>query len=220
MITRKRLLREFAADVRGSLTVEAVLAFPMLVWAATAAYTFYDAYRAQNATYRANYTISDMLSRETNAVNANYMNGLFKVYRYMTLADQADSWIRVSIVHCVSGCADKVNRNLDLDWSFGVNGARALNDSDFDLYDAYVPLLAQGDRLILMETSMQYKPPFSSALLSFPERPLVSHVVTRPRFAPLITWDHSYDAGSGGNHSDNSTDTALYDDDPDLPPDT
>ena len=219
MNTLIRRLKTLMTAAGGGVSVEAVLVFPILVWLATAMYTFYDVYRAQNATYRANYTISDMLSRETNAIDANYVNGLYKVFRFMTLASP-DSWIRVTVLHCVSACDDKPNRNLDLDWSFGVNGARPLNDSDFVHYDLHVPLVAQGNRLILMETSMHYDPPFSKALAGFSERELVSHVVTRPQFAPLLVWDHSYDTGSGGNHSDNSEDHASYDDDPYLPPDS
>ena len=201
-----RLCRKFRSDQTGSMAVEAVFAFPLLLWAATATYTYFDAFKAQNATYRANYTISDMLSRETNSVDYNYINGLFKVYRYMTLADEDDSWIRVSQLQCFSDCADEDIRVLTFDWSRGVNGARDLTNLDFDYYADKIPLLAQGDRLILIETSLKYKPPFANALVSFPERNLVSHVVTRPRFAPQIIWDPAYDPSDGGSHADGSDD--------------
>lgn len=193
----------FRSDQKGSLSVEAVFAFPMLLWAATATYTFFDAYKAQNASYRANYTISDMLSRETDAIDWNYLNGIYKVYRYMTFAPVDDSWIRVSVVQCLDDCEDGENRELEMEWSHGANGARSLTDVDFAFYNDLIPLLAQSDRLILVETSMNYKPPFASALVSFAERDLVSHVVTRPRFAPQLLWDDAdYDPNSGGGHDD------------------
>lgn len=204
-----RFCRKFRSEQSGSMSIEAVFAFPMLLWAATATYTFFDAYKAQNATYRANYTISDMLSRETNSVNANYMNGLFKVFRFMTLADANESWIRVSELQCVSGCTDEETRVLEFEWSHGVNGARNLTNADFAFYGNKIPLLAQGDRLVLIETSMNYKPPFANSLVSFPERNLVSHVVTRPRFAPQILWDPSYDPSDGGTHADGSEDDSV-----------
>jgi len=206
-----RLCRKFRSEQSGSMSVEAVFAFPMLLWAATATFTFFDAYKAQNATYRANYTISDMLSRETNAVNANYMNGLFKVFRFMTLADANDSWIRVSELQCVSNCTNEEERVLNFEWSHGVNGARNLTNADFDFYASKIPLLAQGDRLVLVETSMNYQPPFAKSLVSFPERDLVSHVVTRPRFAPQIIWDPNYDPSDGGTHADGSEDDSGVD---------
>ena len=206
-----RFYRRFRSEESGSMSVEAVFAFPMLLWAATGTYTFFDAYKAQNATYRANYTVSDMLSRETAAINANYIAGLYKVYRFMTTAPE-DSWIRVSQLVCVSDCADEEARVLEFDWSHGVNGARSLTDADFDFYADKVPLLAQSDRLILVETSTNYVPPFTNLLLSmFPERRMESHVVTRPRFAPQLIWDPAYDTSDGGHDDGSDTDDGAVD---------
>ena len=181
--------RYFRTDQRGSLSVEAVLAVPMLFWAATATFTFYDAFKAQNASYRANYTISDMLSRETDAIDQSYLDGLHKVFRYMTHTGPEDSWIRISVVRCSSLCADEDNRVLSFDWSKGASGARDLTDTDLLFYRTIIPLMATGNRLILVETSREYLPPFANALVSFAARDLVSHVVTRPRFAPRLCWE-------------------------------
>ncbi len=194
--------KSFRSEQSGSASVEAVFAFPILLWAATGTFTFFDAYKAQNATYRANYTISDMISRETKSIDYNYVNGLFKVYRYMTFAETEDSWIRVSQLQCVSQCNDEENRLLTFDWSRGVNGARDLTNADFEFYADKIPLLAQSDRLVLVETSLNYKPIFNNFLVDFPERDIESYVVTRPRFAPQILWDPAYDLSDGGSHQD------------------
>jgi len=195
---------KFRSDQKGSLSVEAVFAFTMLLWAATGTYTFFDVYKAQNASYRANYTISDMLSRETDSIGTAYMNGMFKVYRYMTKADVNNSWIRISQVQCLDDCDDGDARELEMEWSHGANGARDLTAADFAFYNNLIPLLAQSDRLVLVETSMLYSSPFSSSLVSFPDRDLVSHVVTRPRFAPQLIWDDTgYTPNPGEGHDDN-----------------
>ncbi len=178
-------------DERGSLSIEAVFAFPMLFWAATATFTFFDAYKAQNTSYRANYTISDMLSRETDPVNQAYLDGLHKVFRYMTHSGPETTWIRVSVVRCKANCNDQNKRQLEWVWSKGTNGARSLTALDIDFYRDKIPLMAFGDQLIFVETSRQYKPPFANGLVSFAERNLVSHVVTRPRFAPQLLWSNS-----------------------------
>lgn len=199
-----RLYKRFRSEESGSMSVEAVFAFPMLLWAATGTYTFFDAYKAQNATFRANYTVSDMLSRETTAIDGNYVAGLYKVYRFMTGAPE-DSWIRVSQLVCVNDCDDEEARELEFDWSHGMNGARNLTDADFDFYASKIPLLAESDHLILVETSTHYKPPFTNLFLNmFPERRLESHVVTRPRFAPQLIWDPQYDTSLGSGHDDGS----------------
>lgn len=134
------------------------------------------------------------------------MTGLYKVYRFMTLADAENSWIRISQLQCQSNCTDEATRVLSVDWSHRVNGARNLTDVDFDFYQDKIPLLAQSDRLVLIETSLNYKLPFAKSLISFPERNPVSHVVTRPRFAPQIIWDPNYDPSDGGGHEDGSDD--------------
>ncbi len=184
----RRFLRR---DERGSLSIEAVFAFPMLFWAATATFTFFDAYKAQNTSYRANYTISDMLSRETDPVNQAYLDGLHKVFRYMTHSGPETTWIRVSVVRCKSNCNNATTRQLEWVWSKGTNGARSLTTADIDFYQDKIPLMAFGDQLIFVETSRQYVPPFANGLVSFAERNLVSHVVTRPRFAPQLLWSNS-----------------------------
>lgn len=191
-----KFFRQFRSEQNGSLSVEAVFAFPLLLWAATASYTFFDAYKAQNASYRANYTISDILSRETESVDSAYLEGLLRVFRFMTSGDASTTWIRVSVVQCTANCTDEANRVLEFDWSHGANGARSLTAIDFNHYGSKIPLFPIGDKLILVETSLDYKPPFSNALVSFPERKLVSHVVTRPRFGPQLLWAGS---GSGGS---------------------
>ncbi len=181
-----RMRRFLRKDERGSLSVEAVFAFPMLFWAATATFTFFDAFKAQNTSYRANYVISDMLSRETASIDHNYIEGLHRVFRYMTHSGVENSWIRVSEVTCTANCNDEATRILKWDWSEGVNGARDLTSADLTFYRSQIPLMAYGDHLILVETSREYKPPFAQALTSFAARDIVSHVVTRPRFAPKL----------------------------------
>ncbi len=202
----KNPFRKFFRDQKGSLAVEAVFAVPMLFWAATATFTFYDAYKAQNASYRANYTISDMLSRETLPINQSYLDGIHRVFRYMTHAGSETSWIRLSVVTCTDFCASEQNRVLNFDWSKGAAGARSLTAADLLAYRSVIPLMATGNRLILVETSRQYVPPFANALVSFAERDLVSHVVTRPRFAPQLCWITCVSGGgSDGDDGDGSS---------------
>lgn len=190
----KSIFKKFRSDSDGTISIEAVLMFPMLLWVATATYTYFDVYKVQNATYRANYTVSDMLSRETNAIDADYTDGLFKVFRYMTNATVANSWMRISVVNCLSDCGTDA-RVLDFDWSHGVNGAEDLEDVDMPYVDDVIPLFSEGDRLILVQTSTEYDPPFSSALTGFASRTIKTDIVTRPRFAPLLVWDTADDGG-------------------------
>ena len=68
-------LRDFARDIRGSLTVEAVVMFPMLFWAMLSMLVFFDAYRQNSLNVKAAFTIGDMISREVDPINAAYLDG-------------------------------------------------------------------------------------------------------------------------------------------------
>ena len=189
----QKAFRFFKADQRGSLSIEAVIALPMLFWAATATFSFYDAYKMQNSIFRANYTIGDMLSRETEAVDQAYLEGLGKVFKYMTSNRGESSWIRVTVVKCKKKCkkTDKSLRTMKVVWSHSTGGARKLNNTDFAFYNTRIPLVARGDKLILVETSRQYAAPFNQALVGFMSRDMVAHSVTRPRFAPQLKWTNN-----------------------------
>jgi len=182
-----RSVRGFLGDQKGTLSVEAAIVMPLLFWAITATFTFFHGYKAQTSAYRANYTISDILSRETVQIGQGYLDGLHNVYQYMTLARTEGTWLRLSVVRCLADCTTSA-RDLDIMWSRTTNGARELENADISFWKPKVPWVPKGDSLILLETSSNYSPPFTNFLLSFPDRTLVSHSVTRPRFAPQLLW--------------------------------
>jgi len=181
-------LSKFLADTKGSLSVEAVFAVPLLMLGIIATFTFFDVFKTQNATYRANYTVSDMLSRQTDMIDADYLAGMYKVFKYMTRASNSNSWMRVSVVTCTSKCADP-DRVLQWDWSHGMNGSIDLTPADLPAYESIIPKFAFGDRLILVETQQDYSPPFPHFFTAFGVQNLQSEVVTRPRFAPQLLYD-------------------------------
>ena len=190
----KNPFRPFSEDQRGSLSVEAVLILPILFWAICATYTFFHAFKVQNAANRANYTISDILSRETDLVNADYINGLHNLYEYMSRNRDGGTWIRVSVVTCRTRC-DKENRQLVMEWSQATGSATAYGSSDIGSLEQYIPQLPKGDSLTMVETSSDYEPMFQGIVPNFGSRKLVSQSVTRPRFTQQLVWDD----GSGGS---------------------
>ena len=164
--------RGFWGEQKGSLSVEAAIVMPLLFWAITATFTFFHAYKAQTGAYRANYTISDILSRETSQIGPGYLSGLHNVYQYMTLAQTEGTWLRLTVVRCLDKCTQD-DRELDIMWSRSTNGARQLANVDVDFWEPKVPWVPKGDSLILLETSSNYEPPFTNFLLSFPSRTLL-----------------------------------------------
>lgn len=175
-------LRAFRNDLRGSLSVEAVLIFPLLMWAYAAMFVYFDAFRAQNTNLKAAYTISDMVSRETNGVSANYIEGLNTVFDYLTKSTEP-TWVRVTIVYCDQDCYDPA-RVLKKDWSYATDGKPKLTDADVQgSYDSKIPILPLGERLIMVETFVDYQPAFNVGLDGFT---FENFVATRPRFAGQV----------------------------------
>lgn len=183
--------RRFGRDEGASLSVEAALIAPLLFWAFLATYTYFDLYRVKNLSLKANYAISDLLSRETNVIDSNYITGAKNLFRYLTKSDSS-AWVRVSVVHCVDGCAVKGGdntgpRELSADWSRATDGIATFSDADInDQFDSIIPLLAAGERVIIVETTMDYQPAFSPTLTGIGDQTFNDIVMTRPRFASQL----------------------------------
>ena len=49
-------------------------------------------------------------------------------------------------------------------------------------------MMAQGDRVIMVETSVQYTPPINPVLTGVTAREIYDITMTRPRFSPQLCW--------------------------------
>jgi len=189
-ILSRRLAAPFARfhrDEEASLSVEAVLVLPLLLWAFAASYAFFDIYRVRSLALKGNYAISDLLSRETEAIDQDYLDGMERVYRYLTSSDQ-NSWIRVTVVHCTANC-DQDSRTLEADWSEATGGVATYSNADvMTKLNPLVPWMVQGQRVIVMESSMHYEPPLSQALVGLGQSTFFDTVLTRPRFSEQVCW--------------------------------
>ena len=177
-------LARFARDTHGGLTVEAVLALPMLTFLYASSFVWFDAFRSQNTNLKATYTISDMISRETLPLTDNYLNGIHMVFDY--LADSAaPSQVRITTVKCTEDC-DKDSRKLEVCWSWATSGKTPHTEASFDAMEASIPVMPIGDTVVVAETFMLYRPWFEVGL---PEMTMDNFIVTRPRFAPQINYN-------------------------------
>ena len=96
----KRFFKKKMRDERGSVSVEAILMFPLLIWAYMGMYVFFEGLRESNINLKATYTVADVLSRFTDedvAVTEEYMDGLHAVYNWMSRSINP-VFMRVSVV--------------------------------------------------------------------------------------------------------------------------
>jgi len=184
----------FARDEGASMSVEAALIAPLLFWGFLATYTYFDVFRVRNVSLKSNYAISDLLSREQQEVNADYIDGVAHLFRYLTHSDSS-AWIRVSVVYCEDGCAVSGGENtgprtLAADWSHASDGISTFSDQDInDNFDEIIPLMAAEERVIIVETSMPYDTPFAPELTGIGDRTFNDIVITRPRFSSKLCWE-------------------------------
>lgn len=173
----------FARDEEGGLSIEAVFALPMLVWAITATFVFWDAFKTMNISQKATYTVADMLSREVAPINDNYMTSMHEIYDFLS-GDAGANAIRVSVVTLTTNTTTNTDE-LQLVWSEGVN---VPGYNDLAIIQDRLPSLSLGEQIIVVETEQEWAPAFAVGLASYRFREVA---LARPRFAPQLVWDNS-----------------------------
>ena len=185
---RISLTKRYARDEKGSISIEAVLAFPMLVWAITATFVFWDAFKTLNVSQKATYTVADMLSREKQAIDADYMTSMHELYDF--LSDGGDNALRVTVVKMSEDPTTNV-KTLEMEWSEGVGGL--VGHANLDLIRDRIPDMADGDFLIVVESEQEWTPAFTVGLASYRFREVA---LARPRFSPQLVWASTATGGA------------------------
>lgn len=175
-------LRRFHRDESAVVAVESIIMLPMLFWGFVAMFTFFDAYRQTSINVKAAYTISDMISRETLALNPAYMTGAHNLLELLTRSSEPTR-LRVTIARWNAN-----NRIYVLDWSQTKGNVLPMTNTQVRDLANRLPLMVHDERIIIVETWSSYLPPFKVGL---EEQDLYNFVFTRPRFAPQVLWSSS-----------------------------
>ena len=195
-----RLLQEIkrtARDERGSFSVEAILMFPLLVWAFVAMFVFFEGLRESNINLKAAYTVSDLLSRETELIDQAYLDDMKDVYAWMSRS-RNEVQMRVTVVRY-----DAVNdRHVNI-WSRGVNGKPDLTQEGVtEKLTPHIPIMADASTTIVVETWALYDPIMDIGLT---DTEIHNVIVTSPRFSEQLMFAGVGD-GTGSNHDDDTGD--------------
>ena len=171
----------FVAGERGSVTVEFVIMKPLIFWAFMALFVFFDGYRQSSINLKAAYTISDILSRETDVVDDEYIDTMQSLFKFLT-RDGSEASLRVSVVRW-----DNNDERYYVDWSQvrDWSGETAWTDGSISQIESRLPVMAHMQRAILVETRNTYSPIFKVGL---GEQELKNFVFSSPRFAPQVVW--------------------------------
>lgn len=205
---RQRLKHFFRDSESGSFSIEAVLMFPLLVWAFVAMYVYFEALREQGINQKAAYTIGDLLSREEEKIDMAYLEGMHGIFEWLTRT-QSDVAIRVSVVRFDDNDTESTGDDFhDLVWSRAVGGDKAdLEQADVaGQLTPYVPIMANNSTAIIVETWATFEPVLEIGLQ---DTELTNIVVTSPRFSGQLKLE-GVDEGDGTEHDD-GTDTEAPD---------
>ncbi|WP_296761735.1 hypothetical protein [Sediminimonas sp.] len=175
----KTFLRGFRDETRATVAVEAVVILPMLFWAYMAMFVFFDAYKQVSINQKATYTIGDVLSRETTAINNAYLDGIDNMFKFLVRADST-ARLRVTVVRW-----DEKKGKFRRDWSKTRGDVTPLSAAQVTEMEDALPVMPDGERIIVVETWSRYTAPFNVGILS---QDLHNRVFTRPRFAPKLVW--------------------------------
>lgn len=178
----KRLLTRalrFRTSETGSFSIEAVLVLPLLAWSILSAFSYFDGLRQNNINIKAAHTLSDMLSRETVPIDAEYMDGMQRVLDFLT-GQRYDTALRISVFSY-----DGKDEEFDLQWSQATNGTPALTPDTQDLIEARLPLTAAGDTIIAVETWIDYRALYTYGL---DDTVLYQFAATRARYVPQLLY--------------------------------
>jgi hypothetical protein len=170
--------RRFARSEDGTIITETIVIMPILIWAYLAMFVYWDAYRTKNTMIKSSYTVADMISRRLEPVDANYVTGLKTVFDYILNTDE-DTGMAVSSVEWIAA-----QNRYAVQWSSARGeGLEPLTDAMLiDMVDQ-LPLMSDGDTVIVMQTRVHYVPPFfePSFWLTVEETNFDNFIVTRPR---------------------------------------
>lgn len=173
-----RLTERFRNDETGTIMAEAVLVLPFMLWSYLALFVYWDSYRSVNTVQKSAYTISDMISREMVSVSDAYINGMDSMLEYMIDQDQ-DAKLRVTSITW-----SELNNRYEVHWSRSPNNAMpVLTTGSLTTISGRLPVMADGDFIVLVEVEVGYTPSFNVGL---GDQVNTQFIATRPRFQRCV----------------------------------
>ncbi|KIN63973.1 hypothetical protein Z946_2856 [Sulfitobacter noctilucicola] len=176
----KSRLSGFGRNEDGTIALEAMIVLPVMFWAFLSMFSIFDAFRTYSINQKAAFTIGDSISRETAPLDQAYLTGTLQLFEYLSQS-QGQSALRVS-----SLWYDAAQDRFFADWSKSNGTVAELSSDDVETWQTKLPVLPDGERIMLVETWSEYDPPFATGL---ERREITNFVFTRPRFAPRVCWE-------------------------------
>lgn len=168
-------IRRFGKQEDGLVMTEFLIMLPLLVWTFMALFIYWDAFRMINQAQKASYSISDLISRQSN-IDATFVNGTQTVMEYFVGNSPA---IRVRITSAKYN--ETTNRYTVLFSRSPGNRMPQLTNTNVNqtAFRARLPITANQHSVVIVETEVSYTPGFE---VGIPAHTFDNFIVTRPRY--------------------------------------
>lgn len=199
-------LKGFRRSETGSVTIEAAIYIPLMLFVFALIYVFFDAYRQKTVNIKAAYTISDLISRETAALDDDYIDGLQNLAQLLVRNNTPLS-MRISVVRWDTGDPDlDSDDRYYVDWSVERGShVNVWTDATIEEVADRLPNMPNQERVILVETWNDYNPLFDVGIPAFE---IQNFVFSRPRFATQVAYE-GMNPSDGSTHDDGVSEEIL-----------
>lgn len=194
LFTLPACLRKFRKDERGTMTMEFAIIAPLLFTVLIAGFEFFDAFKSYSRAAKTTYTIADIISRQ-DEIDDTYIHDLHKLMDALMPWLNEDKVLRVTSITYSAADGYEVAWSKHSDKTFSMDTSLSLDASSMlsFQYSSILPVVADGDSIILVETEV----PHRTLISMFGLHDLVwkNEIAIRPRFASTIN-DVTVSAGS------------------------
>ncbi|NOD74976.1 MULTISPECIES: TadE/TadG family type IV pilus assembly protein [unclassified Ruegeria] len=179
----KKRVQAFKEDESGILTVEALMIFPLLLWTVTFSFTAFEGFRQSASNQKAAYTVSDLISRESQEVTDIYIDSLQELMGRM-INNRSDVDVRISLLRY-----EEDEDRHDVRWSTARGYDWVWDDTNVEELKDRLPPMPDQDTIILVETSNEYIPMFKPGWDFATGITFENFIFTSPRFAGKVACD-------------------------------
>jgi hypothetical protein len=187
-------LRAFGRDESGVMLAEFLILIPLLIWGFIALVVYWDVFRTINASQKAAYSISDLLSRQEVVTEEFATTGLFEVLQFLN-PGALQPRIRITSFEYDEGAPEADINTWGPDDKYTLLWSRVTGgDADFKPYvendlqpmrNTIIPIMDDGKGAILVETWVDYTPRFDIGVLNaapgLTEQTFTENIVTFAR---------------------------------------
>ncbi|WP_170558104.1 TadE/TadG family type IV pilus assembly protein [Ruegeria atlantica] len=187
----RHLIGNFSGEENGNLSLESALIIPMLVWSVTLTYTYFDGFVESTANLKAAYTVSDLISRESeNEITDTYAESMYSIYNRM-VRDNSTLKMRLSVIQYFAEDVDAgTEERYNVEWSTACGFDGTWTNDNLDPLIEKLPAMANADSMIIVETTKPYVPILDTDWLDR-DHTFENFIFTRPRFVPIVKGDVS-----------------------------